>query len=513
MVEPWSAPDGAPAGTDLDLAAAQRRALGELVEVPPVAVDLADRFVAAGYELALVGGSVRDALLGRSDVPDLDFATDARPEQVQQLLAGWADDLWDVGIAFGTVGARRDGTNLEITTYRAEAYRAGSRKPAVTYGQSLADDLGRRDFTINALALRLPGRELVDLFGGIADLTRRRLVTPGRAEDSFADDPLRMLRAARFTAQLGLQVDPEVVSAMRAMAATLSSVSAERVRGELVKLVCAPDPRSGLELMVGTNLADVVLPELPALRLEIDEHHRHKDVYEHTLIVLEQAIELAERRGDEAPGRCDVVLRLAALLHDVGKPRTRRFEPDGRVSFHHHEVEGAKLTRARLRALHFPKETVEQVAELVELHLRFHGYSEGEWTDSAVRRYVRDAGDQLERLHVLTRADCTTRNRRKATALARAYDSLEERIAGLAEVEQLATIRPDLDGNEIMALLGVGPGPVVGRAYRFLLDRRLDRGPVDAGQARAELAEWWAAQPGSDTGSAEVRRPLPVTED
>jgi len=454
--------------------------------VSSVADDLGRRFAAAGHTLALVGGSVRDALLGRLDT-DLDFTTDARPETVRTLVDGWADAVWEVGIAYGTVGARKGDYHLEITTYRADCYDRASRKPAVTFGDSLEDDLVRRDFTINTMAVTLPGKAFVDPFGGKRDLRAGVLRTPGAPEQSFEDDPLRMLRAARFAAQLRFAVAPEVVAAMRDMAERLEIVSAERVRDELVKLVCADHPRRGLALLVDTGLAERVLPELPRLRLEVDEHHRHKDVYEHTLTVLEQAIALEESGAD-------FVLRFAALMHDVGKPATRRFEPGGGVSFHHHEVVGAKLTRARMRALRFPKDVTDDVSRLVELHLRFHGYGTGEWTDSAVRRYVRDAGPLLHRLHKLTRSDSTTRNRRKAAALAAAYDHLEDRIARLAEEEELAAIRPDLDGNEIMAILGVPPGPAVGRAYRHLLEVRLERGPLPRAEAAAELRRWWAEQ-------------------
>ena len=470
------------------LSAAQRRAVGELLRVAPVVDELAGRFTSAGHQLALVGGSVRDALLGRLG-QDLDLTTDARPEQVLDLVRGWADAHWEVGIAFGTVGARKGDYLIEITTYRSEVYRDDSRKPAVSYGETLPDDLVRRDFTVNAMAVTLPDKAFVDPHGGLRDLADRVLRTPGRPEDSFSDDPLRMMRAARFAAQLGFTVAPDVVDAMTDMAERITIVSAERVRDELVKLVCAPRPRAGLALLVQTGLAEHVLPELPRLALEIDEHHRHKDVYEHTLTVLEQAIEL-EEPGDEP----DFVLRFAALMHDVGKPKTRRFEPGGGVSFHHHEVVGAKMTAARMRALRFPKDVIEDVARLVELHLRFHGYGTGEWTDSAVRRYVTDAGPLLDRLHKLTRSDCTTRNRRKAETLRRAYDHLEARIARLRAQEELDRIRPDLDGNAIMEILGVPPGPVVGRAWQFLKELRLDRGPLDHDEAVAELRRWWAAQ-------------------
>jgi poly(A) polymerase len=472
------------------LSAAQRRLISELLRVAPVADDLGARFAAAGHELSLVGGSVRDALLGRLG-QDLDFATDARPEQVVPLLKEWGDAWWEVGIAYGTVGARKGDIVVEVTTYRDEVYRSDSRKPAVSYGDSLEEDLRRRDLTVNAMAVAVPGKQFVDPFGGLEDLAGRVLRTPGRPEDSFSDDPLRMMRVARFVAQLGFTVDPAVVAAMTAMADRIEIVSAERVRDELVKLVCAPRPRAGLALLVETGLADHVLPELPKLALEIDEHHRHKDVYEHTLTVLEQAMALESTDG---PGEPDLVLRLAALMHDVGKPRTRRFEKGGGVSFHHHEVVGAKMTRARLRALRFPKDVVEDVARLVELHLRFHGYGTGAWTDSAVRRYVADAGPLLDRLHKLTRSDCTTRNRRKAEQLRRTYDHLEERIARLREQEELDAIRPDLDGNAIMEILGVPPGPVVGQAWKHLKEVRLERGPLSHEDAVAELRSWWSTQ-------------------
>jgi poly(A) polymerase len=456
------------------------------------AVELGERFAAAGHELALVGGPVRDALLGRP-VTDLDLTTDATPERIVELVSGSADAVWDVGMAFGTVGVKVGDERLEITTYRAEAYDRTSRKPEVSFGTSLADDLVRRDFTVNAMAVRIPSWEFVDLHDGLADLGAGRLRTPGRPEDSFSDDPLRMMRAARFASSLGFGVDPEVVAAMTAMSGRLAIVSAERVRDELVKLVLGQDPRSGLALLVETGLAHLVLPELPALALEVDEHHRHKDVYEHTLQVLERAIAL--ETSHEPTSGPDFVLRFAALMHDVGKPRTRRFEDDGRVSFHHHEVVGARMTRKRMQILRFPTDVTDEVCTLVELHLRFHGYGDGEWTDSAVRRYVRDAGDQLVRLHKLTRADCTTRNKRKADRLARAYDHLEERIAELSEQEELAAMRPDLDGNQIMEILGIPPGREVGEAYRYLLELRLDRGPLGEEAATAELRSWWAARP------------------
>ncbi len=468
------------------LSVAQRRLLAELLRVAPLADDLAGTFAAAGHELALVGGSVRDALLGRLG-QDLDFATDASPEQARDLLRDWADAWWEVGIAWGTVGARKGDVIIEVTTYRDEVYRRNSRKPEVRYGHSLEEDLRRRDLSVNAMAVLLPEKRFVDPFGGLDDLAARMLRTPGRPEDSFSDDPLRMMRVARFAAQLGFAVDPAVVAAMTGMAERISIVSAERVRDELAKLLLAPRPRPGLALLVETGLAEQVLPELPRLKLEVDEHHRHKDVYEHTLTVLEQAIALE-------PAGPDLVLRLAAVMHDVGKPKTRRFESGGGVSFHHHEVVGAKQTRNRLRALRFPKDVVEDVSQLVELHLRFHGYGTGAWTDSAVRRYVADAGPLLDRLHLLTRSDCTTRNRRKAATLSQAYDHLEERIARLREQEELEAIRPDLDGNAIMEILGVPPGPVVGRAWAHLKEVRLEKGPLDRADAEAELRAWWAAQ-------------------
>jgi poly(A) polymerase len=465
-----------------DLTPQQQKAIAELLRRnAPLADQLGHRFAAAGHELALVGGPVRDALLGRPG-NDLDFTTDASPERILELVHGWADTVWTIGIEFGTVGVRKGDFQLEITTYRSEVYDPKSRKPEVSYGTSLPGDLIRRDFAVNAMAARLPGHEFVDLFGGLADLRNKVLRTPRRPEDSFSDDPLRMMRAARFVSQLGFTISPDITKAMSDMTERIDIVSAERVRDELTKLICGAHPRAGLALLVETGLAARVLPELPTLQLEIDEHHRHKDVYEHSLIVLEQAIAQEERP--------DLILRLAALLHDIGKPRTRAFEPGGRVSFHHHEVVGAKLARARLTALRYPKEVVADVSRLVELHLRFHGYGTGEWTDSAVRRYVRDGGHLLDRLHKLTRADCTTRNKRKAAALSRTYDDLEQRIARLSAEEELAAIRPELDGNEIQSVLGIPPGPVIGRAYKFLLDLRLDQGLIGKEAATAKLLTW-----------------------
>jgi poly(A) polymerase len=421
-------------------------------------------------------------MLGRHH-NDLDFTTSARPEQTEALLKGWADAIWDMGRAFGTIGCRKGEWQVEITTYRSEDYDPDSRKPAVNFGDTLVGDLGRRDFTVNAMAVRVPGRDLEDPYGGVVDLAHQVLRTPGRPEDSFSDDPLRMMRAARFAAQLGFDVDPVALTAIRAMSSRLAIVSAERVRDELAKLVLAPYPRRGLALLVETGLSEHCLPELRRLRDTVDEHRRHKDVYAHTLTVLDQAIAL-ETAGP------DLVLRLAALLHDVGKPKTKSVGPGGKVSFHHHEVVGAAMARQRLAELRFPKDVVDDVSRLVELHLRFHGYADGEWTDSAVRRYVRDAGPLLDRLHKLTRSDCTTRNAAKARALSAAYDSLERRITELAAQEDLERVRPDLDGNDIMRELGIGPGPLVGEAYRYLLELRMEHGPLGRERAIEELRRW-----------------------
>jgi len=476
----------------------QANAVEQLVEIAPVVDRLAALFTRAGHALFLVGGSVRDALLGRLG-HDLDFTTSARPDDIEALLRKFARAVWTIGKEYGTVGCRvSDGSGtwvIEVTTFRSDAYPDDSRKPEVVFGDTVEGDLARRDFTVNAMAVSLPDKTFVDPYGGLADLAARVLRTPSGPEVSFSDDPLRMMRAARFAAQLRFRPEPDVVAAMRAMADRLSIVSTERIRDELARLVCSDHPRVGLDLLVGTGLADRVLPELPALRLERDEHHRHKDVYQHSLTVLEQAIELESR----LPSRPDLIVRLAALLHDIGKPATRRFEPGGKVSFHHHDVVGAKLAHKRLTALRFSKDDVDAVAELIFMHLRFHGYTAGmegdaPWTDSAIRRYVRDAGDQLERLHILTRADCTTRNTAKARRLRAAYDDLERRIAELAEQEELNAIRPDLNGDQIMQILGIPPGPDVGRAYRFLLERRIEEGPLGDDRARSELLTWWAAR-------------------
>src|SRR4051812_16994821 len=478
--------------------AAVQETVRELVDLSPVLTELGRRFTAAGFQAHLVGGSVRDALLaagsGSPRVPgDLDVTTDARPEQILELLRGWAGSTWNTGIAFGTVGADVRGVRVEITTFRADRYDRESRNPEVAWGSSLLDDLARRDFTVNAMAVSLgPDRAVTDPFGGLGDLLARRLRTPSSAVESFLDDPLRMLRGVRFVAQLGLTPDDEVVAAMTSLAPELGRITAERVQQELSKTLLQDSPRAALELFVGTGLADLVLPELPALRMEIDEHHQHKDVYTHSLTVLDQAIALEKADPDaESP---DLVLRLAALLHDIGKPATRRHEAGGRVSFHHHEVVGAKLVRKRLTALRYPKEVVEDVARLTFLHLRFHGYGSGEGPAPAVRRYVTDAGDLLPRLHKLVRSDSTTRNKRRAAALSATYDSLEARIAEIAEKEDLARVRPDLDGNAIMELLGLQPGREVGEAWRFLKDLRLERGPLDRDEAEAELLRWWAGR-------------------
>lgn len=484
-----------PAGSAPDpdeLQRAQENAVVALLDVPAVADELAARFAARGHLLYLVGGSVRDAVLrgtGAStrDSGDLDFTTDARPEQILAIVRGWAEAVWDTGIAFGTVGLRRDGQTLEVTTFRADTYDGTSRNPEVCFGDTVEGDLVRRDFTVNAMAVELTGpqRRFVDPHGGFAALAQGVLDTPDTPERSFSDDPLRMLRAARFVSQLGFSPAARVTTAMTAMADELTRITAERVQAEFTKLMLGEQPRRGLELLCDTGLARHVVPEVPAMQLETDEHMQHKDVYTHSLVVMEQAIE----RETDGP---DLTLRLAALLHDIGKPATRRKEPDGRVSFHHHEVVGAKMARKRLRALKYPKALVDDVCQLVYLHLRFHGYGKGEWTDSAVRRYVADAGPLLERLHQLVRSDCTTRNRRRAAALQRNYDGLENRIAELRKQEELDAIRPDLDGNRIMELLGIPPGPAVGKAYRHMLALRMEQGPMDAEQAEAALRAWAA---------------------
>ena len=465
----------------------QRKAAAALLRTfTPGAAELGELFARAGHELALVGGSVRDVFLGGRPVGDLDMTTDAVPERVLAITRKWADKTWTVGIDFGTVGLRKGETVFEITTYRSESYGPRSRKPDVTYGTSLEEDLARRDFTINAMAARLPSYELVDPFGGLAALRERVIRTPGRPEDSFSDDPLRIMRAARFAARLGFAVADDVLAAMGTQASRLQIVSAERISDELTKLMLTRDPAYGIDLLVRTGVEDQVLPEISALRMEVDEHHRHKDVYTHSLIVLRQAIDLEPEYGLSG----DLVLRLAAILHDIGKPRTRTMLPDGKVAFHHHEVVGAKMARKRLTELRFSKDVVNDVAKLIELHLRFHGYGDGEWTDSAVRRYVTAAGPLLTRLHVLTRADCTTRNARKAARLAADYDALEARIEVLREQEELDKIRPELDGQEIMSLLGLKQGPLVGKAWNYLLELRLEEGELGRERVTAELLRW-----------------------
>lgn len=461
--------------------------LGALAD-SEVVQSLGEAFVAAGHELAIVGGPVRDALLGREG-NDLDFATDARPDDILAIVTPLSTARWDIGRAFGTIGALIAGAQVEITTYRADSYDGVTRKPTVEFGDDIAGDLRRRDFTVNAMALRVPSRQLVDLTGGVEDLVAGTLRTPADPRISFGDDPLRMLRAARFASQLGFGVEPDTVAAIAELRESIGIVSAERVRAELLRLLATDDPVPGIRLLVETGLMEQFLPEVPALRLEVDEHHHHKDVYEHSLTVLRQAIALErERHPDTQP---DVPLRLAALLHDIGKPATRRLEHGGGVSFHHHDVKGARMARKRLSALRVDTETTRVVSRLTELHLRFFGYAEGAWTDAAVRRYVRDADAELERLHILTRADVTTRNKRKAARLRAAYDDLERRIAELAAQEELDAIRPELNGNRIQSVLGIRPGPDVGAAYRFLLDLRLDEGVLGEDEAERRLVAWW----------------------
>lgn len=475
--------------TMLNMAAGVAR-LGELAASPVVST-LARAFADAGHDLAIVGGPVRDALLGRT-THDLDFTTDARPDDILRIVTPISSAQWDIGRAFGTIGARVRGEQVEITTYRADSYDGVTRKPTVEFGDTLEADLTRRDFTVNAMALKVPEVKLVDPTGGVEDLIAGVLRTPIDPRISFGDDPLRMLRAARFSSQLGFDVEERTLEAVSALRETLSIVSPERVQSELTRLLGTDDPVRGIRVLVESALIDQFLPEVSALRLEVDEHHHHKDVYEHSLTVLRQAIEHEhERFPDQQP---DVALRLAALLHDIGKPRTRKLEKGGVVTFHHHDIVGARMARKRLQALRFDGETTDAVTKLIELHLRFFGYAEGAWTDSAVRRYVRDAGDQLERLHILTRADVTTRNKRKAVRLARAYDDIEARIVALREQEEIDSIRPELDGNRIQEVLGIKPGPEVGRAYRFLLDLRLDEGVLGPEEAERRLREWWAAQ-------------------
>ena len=469
------------------LGAAGELAIRSLIERAPLASSLAQAFSAKGFTLALVGGPVRDAILGRLG-NDLDFTTNALPQDSKKILQGWAENIWETGITFGTVAGKRGDTTVEVTTYRSERYDSNSRKPEVEYGREILGDLSRRDFTVNAMALELTGDgpEFLDPFNGLQDLAKKVLRTPGRPGDSFNDDPLRMMRAARFASQLDFEIDPDVLVSIKDLADRITIVSAERVRDELIKILMSPDPRVGITILVDTGLADIVIPEIPKLRLEVDEHHHHKDVYEHSITVLEQAMVQEARLGGP-----NLIIRLAALLHDIGKPKTRSFIDGGGVSFHHHEVVGARLAKKRLQELRFDAHTVGAVETLTALHLRFHGYGDGEWSDSAVRRYVRDAGDLLTHLHVLTRADCTTRNKAKATRLSGVYDSLEARIDILMEQEELSKIRPDLDGAQVMELLNLKPSREVGAAMDFLMELRLDQGPIGADKATAELLNWW----------------------
>ena len=473
---------------EMHSAASAIESLTQLSKSPSVS-RLAAAFADAGYELALVGGPVRDAFLGH-EVHDLDFTTNALPDDIIRVVEPIAEAHWDIGRDFGTIGAQIAGEKVEITTYRADQYDGKTRKPVVAFGESLEEDLTRRDFRVNAMAVRLPELVLVDPSGGVEDLMAGILRAPKSAEVSFTEDPLRMMRAARFSSQLGFQLDEETEWAMTEFASSIENISAERVNEELCKLLLTDKPRAGIELLVRTGIASYVLPEIPALRLEVDEHHHHKDVYEHSLTVLEQAIDLEKERHPGEPA--DLTLRLAALLHDIGKPATRQLESGGAVSFHHHDLVGAKLSVKRMKALRFDKETTQNVARLIELHLRFFGYSDAAWSDSAVRRYARDAGDLLERLHILTRADVTTRNKRKAERLSFAYDDLESRIKELSEAEEMAAVRPDLNGEEIMAILGIPAGREVGEAYNYLLNVRLDEGPIGPDLARERLLAWWA---------------------
>ena len=470
--------------------AATQLAISTLTKQAPASTALAKAFKEAGFKLALVGGPVRDAILGRLG-NDLDFTTNAHPKECEKILNKWADSVWDVGAAFGTIAGKKDEITVEITTYRSESYSTDSRKPNVEFGENIEGDLSRRDFTINAMALELTTDEptFIDLFGGVSDLQNKVIKTPGKPEDSFSDDPLRMMRAARFMSQLNFEVDPAVVAAMKSMAKRLEIISSERIRDEFIKTIMGQQPKLGITLLVETGLADIFLPEVPQLKLEIDEHHHHKDVYEHSLTVLEQAIRLEDRLGG-----ANLTLRLAALLHDIGKPKTRQLIAGGGVSFHHHEVVGSRMCKERMRKLRFDNHIINDVSQLVFLHLRFHGYGSGEWTDSAVRRYVRDAGELLTHLHLLTRADCTTRNQKKADLLAKTYDELEERISILMEQEELNKIRPDLSGEQIMEILKIKPSPMVGKAYDFLLELRLEHGPLGEEKAKELLINWWQQQ-------------------
>ena len=472
------------------LNAAAQLAITTLTKQAPEATKLAIAFKAAGFKLALVGGPVRDAILGRLG-NDLDFTTDAHPKDCEKILNKWADSVWDIGAAFGTVAGKKGDITVEITTYRSESYNLDSRKPNVEFGKTIEADLSRRDFTINAMALELTTDEptFIDLYNGVGDLQNKLIKTPGKPEDSFSDDPLRMMRAARFMSQLNFEIDSAVITAIKSMATRLEIISAERIRDEFIKIMMSDNPRLGITLLVETGLAEIFLPEIPKLKLEIDEHHHHKDVYEHSLTVLEKAIALEARLGGP-----NLTLRLAALLHDIGKPKTKELIAGGGVSFHHHEVVGARMGKERMKKLRFDNHIIKDVAQLIFLHLRFHGYGNGEWTDSAVRRYVRDADELLTHLHLLTRADCTTRNQKKAEGLAKTYDQLEARIALLMEQEELNKIRPDLSGEQIMEILSIKPSPAVGKAYDFLLELRLEHGPLGQEKAKEELLNWWKVQ-------------------
>ncbi len=454
-----------------------------LLDDHPEIAELGERFGAEGHELYLVGGAVRDALVTDGGRPDLDFATSARPGATEAILRSWADHVWDVGARYGTISARRGDRTVEVTTYRADRYEPDSRHPDVTYGDSIEGDLSRRDFTVNAMAVAIPDLTFVDPFGGLDDLATRTLRTPVEAERSFADDPLRMVRLARFVSVLDAHPDRDTAAAAGAMADRITTISAERVRDELNKLLVGVEPGRGTDLLVRTGIADHVLPEVAALTECVDPEHRHKDVYAHTLAVVENCADV-ERDGP------DLTLRLAALLHDVGKPDTREIHADGSVTFHHHEAVGARLARKRLRSLRYDRQTEDDVGQLVFMHLRFHTYKMG-WTDSAVRRYVRDAGHLLGQLNALTRADVTTGNPHKAARIARRMDELEERIDQLKREEELDRLRPAIDGNQIMQHLGIEPGPLVGEAWEHLLELRIEHGPMDEDEARAALDEWW----------------------
>ena len=469
------------------LGAAGELAIRSLIERAPLASSLAQAFKSKGFTLALVGGPVRDAILGRLG-SDLDFTTNALPQETKKILKDWAENIWETGIAFGTVAGKRGDTTVEVTTYRSEHYNPESRKPSVEYGKDILGDLSRRDFTVNAMALELTGDkpEFIDPFNGLQDLSKKILRTPVKPDDSFNDDPLRMMRAARFASQLDFEIAGDALTSMKDLSQRIEIISAERVRDEFTKILMSPNPRIGITILVDAGLADIVIPEIPKLRLEVDEHHHHKDVYEHSITVLEQAIMQEDRLGGP-----NLVIRLAALLHDIGKPKTRSFIDGGGVSFHHHEVVGARLAKKRLQEMRFDSNTIEAVEVLTALHLRFHGYGDGEWSDSAVRRYVRDAGALLNHLHILTRADCTTRNKAKATRLSLVYDSLEARIDVLMKEEELSKIRPDLDGAQVMSLLNLKPSREVGAAMNFLMELRLDQGQIGEEKATAELLNWW----------------------